>query len=219
MAGGLTVRFRVDFGGGCSVGIGKIELLEGIARSGSLSKAARAMRMSYRRAWLLLEDMNVSFDQPVAHATVGGPRRRRGWCSRRSAPAWSPDTAGWNRAYNRWPRLPSTTLPGISRHRAPSGASSPHPSNESRTAPDSSRRRDAILDEGCSFRTHQFFRSGVLEAGGALGVPGGRVRGCRRGRPCTGRRCSGRCRGRGRAARCRAGRGRRRNPRQRAMRQ
>lgn len=72
MANGLTVRFRVDFGSRCSVGLGKIELLEGIARTGSLSQAAREMRMSYRRAWLLLEDMNESFDHPVAHASVGG---------------------------------------------------------------------------------------------------------------------------------------------------
>ncbi len=72
MATALSVRFRVDFGTRCSVGLGKIELLEGIARTGSLSQAAREMRMSYRRAWLLLEDMNLSFDQPVAHASVGG---------------------------------------------------------------------------------------------------------------------------------------------------
>jgi molybdate transport system regulatory protein len=66
------VRFRVDFGNRCSVGIGKIELLEAIATSGSLVRAARQMRMSYRRAWLLLHDMNVGFDQPVADASVGG---------------------------------------------------------------------------------------------------------------------------------------------------
>ena len=72
MANKLAVRFRVDFGSRCSVGIGKIELLEGIARSGSLSQAARDMGMSYRRAWILLEDMNVSFDHPVTHASVGG---------------------------------------------------------------------------------------------------------------------------------------------------
>ena len=72
MATALKVRFRVDFGGRCSVGVGKVELLEGIARTGSLSQAAREMRMSYRRAWLLLEDMNLSFDQPVARASVGG---------------------------------------------------------------------------------------------------------------------------------------------------
>jgi molybdate transport system regulatory protein len=72
MPGSLTVRFRVDFGSECSVGVGKIELLEGIARTGSLSQAARQMRMSYRRAWLLLEDLNMSFDQPVANTSVGG---------------------------------------------------------------------------------------------------------------------------------------------------
>lgn len=68
----LSVRFRVDFGRQCSIGIGKIELLEGIARSGSLSESARQMRMSYRRAWLLLADMNRSFDGPVARASTGG---------------------------------------------------------------------------------------------------------------------------------------------------
>jgi molybdate transport system regulatory protein len=72
MTSNLAVRFRVDFGSRCSVGAGKIELLENIASTGSLSQAARDMKMSYRRAWLLLEDMNNSFDSPVAHASVGG---------------------------------------------------------------------------------------------------------------------------------------------------
>ena len=72
MAKDLAVRFRVDFGNGCSVGIGKIELLEEISRSGSLSEAARQMRMSYRRAWLLLADLNTGFDQSVAQASTGG---------------------------------------------------------------------------------------------------------------------------------------------------
>ena len=72
MANALSVRFRVDFGKRSSVGIGKIELLEGIERTGSLSQAARQMNMSYRRAWLLLEDLNTSFDHQVARASVGG---------------------------------------------------------------------------------------------------------------------------------------------------
>lgn len=72
MAKELTVRFRVDFGGQCSIGIGKVELLEGIACSGSLSQAARQMRMSYRRAWLLLADLNASFDEKVATTSTGG---------------------------------------------------------------------------------------------------------------------------------------------------
>jgi len=72
VASPLTVRFRVDFGNRSSVGIGKIELLEGIERTGSLSQAAREMHMSYRRAWLLLDDLNTSFDHRVARASVGG---------------------------------------------------------------------------------------------------------------------------------------------------
>jgi len=68
----LKVRFRVDIGPQCSIGIGKIELLEGIARGGSLSQAARQMRMSYRRAWLLLADLNSSFEEPVAVTSTGG---------------------------------------------------------------------------------------------------------------------------------------------------
>jgi molybdate transport system regulatory protein len=68
----LTVRFRVDFGSRCSVGIGKIELLEAIERKGSLSQAARLLKMSYRRAWLLMADLNASFDQPIVDTTTGG---------------------------------------------------------------------------------------------------------------------------------------------------
>jgi molybdate transport system regulatory protein len=69
----LTVRFRVDFDNDHSIGVGKIELLEGIARTGSLSQAARDLDMSYRRAWLLVEDMKLSFDQPVVRSSAGGP--------------------------------------------------------------------------------------------------------------------------------------------------
>jgi molybdate transport system regulatory protein len=72
MAKELKLRFRVDFTPSCSIGIGKIELLESIARTGSLSEAARQMRMSYRRAWLLLADLNQSFERPVARTSTGG---------------------------------------------------------------------------------------------------------------------------------------------------
>lgn len=66
------ICFRVDFADWCSVGIGKIELLEAIGRSGSLSRAARDMDMSYRRAWLLINSMNTEFDTRVVSATIGG---------------------------------------------------------------------------------------------------------------------------------------------------
>ncbi|HVO44873.1 MAG TPA: hypothetical protein VMT29_00940 [Steroidobacteraceae bacterium] len=68
----VSVTFRVDFGPNCALGPGKIALLENIASTGSLSEAARRLKMSYRRAWLLLEDLNTSFQQSVARMSVGG---------------------------------------------------------------------------------------------------------------------------------------------------
>ncbi|MEY4763120.1 MAG: molybdenum-pterin-binding protein MopA [Pseudomonadota bacterium] len=63
---------RVDLSPGCSIGPGKVALLEGIARSGSLSAAARGLGMSYRRAWLLLHNINTSFHEPAAALSAGG---------------------------------------------------------------------------------------------------------------------------------------------------
>jgi len=71
-AAALGVRLRIDIGADCSIGPGKIALLEQIERSGSLSEAARVLKMSYRRAWLLLEDLNRTLGQPVTTASVGG---------------------------------------------------------------------------------------------------------------------------------------------------
>jgi len=66
------VRFRVDFTEVCSIGPGKIDLLESIERTGSLRQAAQALGMSYRRAWLLLDGLNRSFSEPAAIASIGG---------------------------------------------------------------------------------------------------------------------------------------------------
>jgi len=68
----LTVRFRVDFGRNEAVGPGKVTLLEHIDECGSLSQAARELGMSYRRAWQLLESLNLTFRLPVATTSVGG---------------------------------------------------------------------------------------------------------------------------------------------------
>ncbi len=67
-----VVRFRIDFANECYIGPGKIDLLEGIQKSGSLSQAARDLRMSYRRAWLLIDSLRSSFREPVAVAMTGG---------------------------------------------------------------------------------------------------------------------------------------------------
>lgn len=65
-------HIRLDFSGTCSIGPGKIGLLEGIERTGSLSAAARQLGMSYRRAWLLLHSTNEGFQEPVVELSVGG---------------------------------------------------------------------------------------------------------------------------------------------------
>jgi len=69
---GVSVRFRVDLSAACAIGPGKIALLEAIARTGSLSQAARELKMSYRRGWLLLDSLNHSFRRPVAQLSKGG---------------------------------------------------------------------------------------------------------------------------------------------------
>ena len=72
--GDPQLRIRVDLAPGCSVGPGKISLLEAIEREGSLSVAALSIGLSYRRAWNLLADLNRSFTEPVVATAVGGTR-------------------------------------------------------------------------------------------------------------------------------------------------
>jgi len=65
---------RVLAAGAPALGPGKAELVELIDETGSISAAARAMGMSYRRAWLLVEALNASFVQPLVLTEVGGKR-------------------------------------------------------------------------------------------------------------------------------------------------
>ena len=69
---GLTLR--VIGAGSPAIGPGKAALVEHIAKSGSISSAARAMGMSYRRAWQLVEALNESFAEPVVVTAIGGTR-------------------------------------------------------------------------------------------------------------------------------------------------
>jgi molybdate transport system regulatory protein len=70
----ITVRYslRLDFAPGGRLGPGKADLLQAIAETGSISGAGRAMRMSYRRAWLLVDELNRMFSRPVVEAQPGG---------------------------------------------------------------------------------------------------------------------------------------------------
>jgi molybdate transport system regulatory protein len=66
------IRIRIPFGDDYAVGPGKADLLEAIARTGSISAAGRELKMSYRRAWLLVDTMNRCFQQPLVETATGG---------------------------------------------------------------------------------------------------------------------------------------------------
>jgi molybdate transport system regulatory protein len=69
-----SISLRIDLDSDGRIGPGKVELLEEIAAHGSISAGARAMHMSYKQAWTLVEDMNRLFRKPVVAARKGGQR-------------------------------------------------------------------------------------------------------------------------------------------------
>ena len=68
------LTLRIDLGPDEAIGPGKIKLLEAIRDQGSISAAGRALGMSYRRAWLLIDSMNRCFRRPVVATRPGGDR-------------------------------------------------------------------------------------------------------------------------------------------------
>jgi molybdate transport system regulatory protein len=70
----IQFRLRIIKGEEIAVGPGKIDLLEAVAATGSITAAARQLGMSYRRAWLLVDTMNRCFKKPVTAAEAGGKR-------------------------------------------------------------------------------------------------------------------------------------------------
>ena len=70
----IRFRLRIRRGDTVAVGPGKIALLEAVGATGSIAAAARALDMSYRRAWMLIDDMNRSLREPVVSTSAGGPR-------------------------------------------------------------------------------------------------------------------------------------------------
>jgi molybdate transport system regulatory protein len=69
---GDRLNIRIDLANGLRIGPGKVAVLEEIARSGSISAAGRALRMSYRRTWELVEDLNTGLGAPVVETAAGG---------------------------------------------------------------------------------------------------------------------------------------------------
>jgi molybdate transport system regulatory protein len=67
-----TLRLRILFSG-VMIGPGKAELLDRIRTTGSIAAAGRQMEMSYKRAWMLVEELNAAFQDPLVISTRGGP--------------------------------------------------------------------------------------------------------------------------------------------------
>lgn len=68
----IGARLRVYLGTNVPLGPGKADLLDHINETGSIAAAGRSMAMSYRRAWLLVEELNVMFKRPVVATSKGG---------------------------------------------------------------------------------------------------------------------------------------------------
>lgn len=66
------IVLRIEFDEDRALGPGKVRLLELVGETGSISAAGRAMGMSYRRAWLLVDALNQTFRQPVVQTRGGG---------------------------------------------------------------------------------------------------------------------------------------------------
>ena len=67
-----VVRIAIPLGESYAMGPGKADLLEAIEAAGSISAAGRNLGMSYRRAWLLVDEMNKCFREPLVIARMGG---------------------------------------------------------------------------------------------------------------------------------------------------
>ena len=67
------LSIRIDFQpSGSALGPGMAELLERVAQQGSIRSAAAAMGMSYRKAWLLVQEMQDTFNGAVVTTEIGG---------------------------------------------------------------------------------------------------------------------------------------------------
>lgn len=68
----IRIRPRIYIGKNIALGPGKIDLLEKVDQMRSISAAARALDMPYKKAWLLIESLNQGFGRPVVDTATGG---------------------------------------------------------------------------------------------------------------------------------------------------
>nr|WP_258002121.1 LysR family transcriptional regulator [Burkholderia sp. WAC0059] len=68
----VRFRMRIRYAGMIALGPGKVSLLEAVREHGSISAAARSLNMSYRRAWLLMDELNRALESPATLSEHGG---------------------------------------------------------------------------------------------------------------------------------------------------
>lgn len=76
LIGPLKLKAQIYCGTEIAMGPGKADLLEAIAREGSISRAGAALGMSYRRTWLLVDAMNRCWTERLVETTPGGSSSR-----------------------------------------------------------------------------------------------------------------------------------------------
>jgi molybdate transport system regulatory protein len=125
------LSIRIDLGPDHRVGPGKVRLLEAVAEHGSISAAGRALGMSYRRAWTLIEALNAGFGRPVVETQAGG---RAGGGARLSAlgAALVADYRAIERAAE---RAAGPVLARLAPPAGPSGPEEPRPPRPRRSGP------------------------------------------------------------------------------------
>lgn len=74
--GPLKLKLQLICGEYFAIGPGKAEVLEAIAQAGSIRAAGKALGMSYRRTWLLVDEMNRCFSERLVETLTGGGRER-----------------------------------------------------------------------------------------------------------------------------------------------
>jgi molybdate transport system regulatory protein len=67
-----VIRPRLYLSGPITIGPGKIDLLRKVDETHSISAAARALGMSYKHAWVLIDSLNEGFRRPIVETATGG---------------------------------------------------------------------------------------------------------------------------------------------------
>jgi len=68
----IKTSFWIDLDGNRCFGKGKMQLLELIDKTGSINKAAKEMKMSYKKAWTMISELNAQFSSPMVVTQSGG---------------------------------------------------------------------------------------------------------------------------------------------------